>query len=116
MPSVSDRIMQSIKGQQLQFMGLPYEGPVPDLKNDDPDWKQPQYRRRVQVEILNLNDTVDMGRYREISQKVGDSLAVISYEERVFTDSVAKVLIRWFEPYYAAPTSEPVTGHPEGVE
>lgn len=87
--------------------GIPFRGPTPDLKEDDPDRKRPQLGARVDLRQLNLADPADMEAYKKIAQMVGNGYAQISFEERVYDESIKswRVLIRWMEHYYFVPPS-----------
>jgi len=87
--------------------GIPFRGPTPDLKEDDPDRKRPQLGAKVGLRQLNLADPEDMEAYRRIAQMVGNGCAQISFEERMYDESIKswRVLIRWMEHYYFIPPS-----------
>jgi len=83
--------------------GLPFRGPVPNLKDSDP--VQPEVANQVFVHVLNLTDKEDLKTYQKICQMVGNGYAQISFEEREY-DKEAKnwrVLIRWMLLYTHMP-------------
>ncbi len=85
--------------------GMPFRGPVPHLKEDDPEHRQPQEGSQLHVDVLDLSKPAQLARYAEIGQMVVNGFAIISYEDREY-DKVVKnwrVLIRWFELFAYVP-------------
>jgi len=85
--------------------GVPFRGPVPDLKSNDPDHKQPQISVQAHVEILSLEVEKDLQRYQEIMQIIGNGFGQLGAEERQY-DSVTKnwrVFVRWWELFSYVP-------------
>lgn len=110
MPAAQHSFMRDSTGD-LSFMGLPYRGNIPNLKNDDPDYKQPQYHFDVHIEQFSSLNEEDMKRWTEIMQKISDGLAFTSFEERQYDQDLKgwHILLRWCEPYFQEPDEEPVT-------
>jgi len=77
--------------------GIPFRGPVPDLKEGDP--KQPVQHQKVHIEILCLWIDKDMKRYNEICQVVANGFAMISKEDMRYDEKKKnwRVFIRWLE-------------------
>lgn len=102
--------MKNVNTEGLSYMGLPYHGAVLPFKKDDPHYQQPQYHTNVHVEQLETTNAEHMKKWTEISQKVSEGLAVISFEERQYDQALAgwRILIRWFEPHYDAPQERPL--------
>jgi hypothetical protein len=89
--------------------GLPFRGgTTPDLKESDPEHRQPQIGTKVGVKQLDLSIQTDLEYYQNILQMVANGTAQISFEERVYGDDIKswRVLIRWVEYYYFQPTSQ----------
>lgn len=88
--------------------GLPFRGTAPNLKESDPEHRQPQIGTKVGVKQLDLSITDDMKYYQQILQMVANGTAQISFEERVYGDDIKswRVLIRWVEYYYFQPTAQ----------
>lgn len=97
--------------------GRPFRGPVPHLKEDDPDYRQPKEAAKVHIDVLDLSIKLHQGKYQKISQMVANGFAVISFEERKY-DEVKKnwrVLVRWFEVFAYMPPAVAggqMHGHP----
>ena len=92
-------------GKGFQYEGLPYVGPPFPFKDDDPEEYRPELKHNACAAQFDLSNPEDMAQYRAVSQKVCDSLAVISYEEKIYDDAIKswRILMRWMEPYYAPP-------------
>ena len=77
--------------------GVPFRGPVPDLKEDDP--QQPVQQQKVHVEILELWDAKKLKRYRDICQVIANGFGLISKEEVQYDKDKKgwRVFIRWLE-------------------
>ena len=103
-------LMQNTETNELTFMGLPYRGDANlFLKKDDPQWRQPQMKYEMHVQIFNLADKADLEAYTDICQQVADSKALISFEKLEY-DKVQctwRVLLRWMGAYMQGPTQEP---------
>lgn len=99
---------------QTQFEGLPYRGDVRFFKKDDPAHQQPQYRTDVYIKQLRSDEPKELEEWCEILNKVASGQAYISFEEREYnaTRQAWDILIRWVEPYYEAPDSEPAKPKP----
>ena len=97
--------------------GRPFHGPVPHLKEDDPEHRQPKEAAKVHVDVLDLAIKGHRDRYREISQLVANGFAMISFEEREYDKAKKnwRVLVRWFELFAYVPPSVSrgsMYGHP----
>jgi len=79
--------------------GVPFRGPVPDLKNDDPDHRQPVVGQKAHVEILELWDEKQLQHYRDICQVVANGYGAISKEDMQYDTKKCnwRVFIRWLE-------------------
>jgi hypothetical protein len=71
---------------------------VPDYRNGDPRYAQPQPTKHVYVNILDLANENDLARYEMIWRNVGLGNVGISREEMewVEKDQSWKVMLRWF--------------------
>jgi len=89
-------------GNQPWYEDLPYYGPVLNLKDDDPEELRPVHKVAGHVEQFALNNEEHVARYTEICNLVCAQRAQISFEERVYDDSIKswRVLVRWMEMYY----------------
>ena len=87
------------------FQGLPFRGRVPNLKTDDPEYKQPQVASRIFVRVFDLSKPKDLEYYEKVSQLVGNGFAVISIEDKVFDEKLHnwRVLLRWMVQYSYVP-------------
>jgi hypothetical protein len=103
--------MQDKKTGEYSFLGLPYRGPALPFKNDDPTYQQPQYHFDVHIEQFASTSKEDAQRWTEVCQKVADGKAFISFEERQYDQVLQgwRILLRWCEPHFDAPTTEPVS-------
>lgn len=99
---------------QRTWMGLPYRGPVYDYKKDDPEHRKPQLKYDARVKQFNLNDDEHIKAYEKLAQALCSGRAVVSYEEKVYDQSINswRILVRWMEPYAQAPDlTEEIPGH-----
>lgn len=82
--------------------GMPFRGRnIPDIKENDPAKKRPQEAVKAHVDILVLNDTKQVERYKHILQVVANGFGIMGSEDRQY-DPEAKtwrVLVRWWEVY-----------------
>jgi len=85
------------------YEGVPFRGPIPNLKGSDPAHMQPQFGQKLHVEILELWKEPDLKRYREICQVVANEFGMISKEDMQYEKSKGgwRVFIRWMEFYTA---------------
>lgn len=90
-----------------EYEGLPYIGAPLPFKDDDSDELRPQLKSNACCAQFDLSNEEDMEQYRAVSQKVCDSLATISFEEKIYDKDIKswRVLIRWMEHYFAPPKS-----------
>ena len=93
------------RGSKMYYDGFPYRGKVLNLKEDDPDWKRPQIRHEFHLDIFDLNDKKERGKYEKILQKVADKNAMISHEDIKYDEESKawRVLLRWADVYYMPP-------------
>jgi len=84
------------------YMGLPFRGPPPTLKEDDPYYQQPVLASEVHIKVFDLTKPDDLTEYTAISQEVADSKAQVSYEKIEYDAELRgwRVLIRWFDQFY----------------
>ena len=94
------------------FDNIPFRGPVPTLKENDPDHLKPQVACKVHVQQFDMSNKEHMEEYSKMAQLVGNGFAQISFEERVYDAELKswRILIRWFEVY----TFDPQQGEPRG--
>src|ERR1035437_10041220 len=60
------------KGMLPGWDGLPFRGPVPNIKNEDSGRKQPETGTEVHVDILNLAKPDDLANYTKILQMISN--------------------------------------------
>jgi len=92
-------------GKGYEYGGLPYIGQPHPFKEDDADDLKPQLKSNACCAQFDLSNEEDMKQYRAVGQKVCDSLATISFEEKVYDNDIKswRVLMRWMEHYFAPP-------------
>lgn len=92
--------------------GLPFKGPVPDLKADDPQFKQPQVGTKLHVELLDLSKAKELKQYRDICQAISNGYAQLSKEDMRYDEAKKswRVFIRWIELF----TFDPSKGNSHG--
>lgn len=83
--------------------GIPFRGPVPDLKETDPQRKQPVMAQKVHIELLDLSDKKQLARYRTICQVVANGYGQISKEDMQYDPKKKnwRVFVRWLEIFTA---------------
>lgn len=94
------------------YEGVPFRGPIPNLKDTDPYHKQPQVSAKVHIEILDLTKPDHLERYEKVSQMVANGFAKMS-QERIEYDPDKKnwrVFVRWLELF----AYDPSKGHNHG--
>jgi hypothetical protein len=98
------------------YGGFPYRGPVPNLRHDDIDRRQPEVQTKVHIDILDLAKKPDMQRYRALCQMVANGFAQISKEDVRYDEKKKswRVFIRWLELYTTLPKGN-VYGNPGRV-
>jgi len=81
----------------------------PMLKDDDPDYMQPQPVADAHVKVFNLNKKEDVKEYADVWDKAAKGLVIISAEERHWSDEIQnfKVFLRWGEVYLEIPKHKP---------
>lgn len=102
-------MMRDKTNNDHKWQGLPFEGRIPTLKKNDPQYQQPQYKVRVHIDQFVLSLPEELTKYTEVIQKIADGVAFVSFEERVYDQEIQnwRVLIRWCDQYYAASDDEP---------
>ena len=87
------------------FLGIPFRGAVPNIKEDDPEYKQPQLGSTVHVRIFDLSKTADLEYYEKVWQSIANGFMVLSAEAREYDkDSKTwRVFLRWAVPYSYVP-------------
>lgn len=87
------------------FDGLPYKGDPMDIKNADPEGKQPVIKRDVRIRQFDTERESDLAEWQEVMQRVADGMAVVSFEEKHYVPETKswRILVRWFEEYYTNP-------------
>lgn len=87
--------------------GVPFRGPVPDLKSNDPEHKRPQVAVQAHVEILSMDNAEQMKRYQEIMQIIGNGFGQLGAEDRQYDKSIKnwRIFIRWWELFTHVPNT-----------
>ena len=77
---------------------LTHRSHVPDYRNSDPSYAQPQPTKHVYVNIFDLSNDEDLVRYEKIWRNVGLGNVGVSREEVQWVESSGnwKVMVRWF--------------------
>ena len=83
--------------------GLPFRGPIPDLKDTDPDVLRPQIAMKVHVDIFVLNNPKDLKYYKQVIQLIANGYAAMGTEDRVYDPDLKtwRILVRWYEQFAA---------------
>lgn len=91
------------------FNNVPFRGPVPALKENDPEHKQPQVGVQAHAAVLVTTNPEDMKRYEEIMQVIGNGYGQLGAEERQYDDSIKgwRIFIRWWALYSYVPKGRP---------
>ena len=102
----AESVLDGVRDDLNSFRGLPYRGKAEIIDKDN----QPVKKRETHIAQFALNSEEDMAKYSEIIQKVADGASQISFEERVYDDTIKswRVLIRWFDLVYEAPKKKKV--------
>jgi hypothetical protein len=116
--SLDPKLLDPTGGQMHQqpmlpgYDGVPYRGAIPNVKQLDPEHKQPQVGAKVHVEILDLSKDEDLKRYRDVCQMIANDFGKISQERIEFDDKKKNwlVFIRWLEMF----AYDPAKGHDHG--
>lgn len=87
--------------------GIPFRGPIPDLKEKDP--KQPEVGFQAFVRVFNLADKEDLAYYEKIYQLAYNGSAMITLEERKYDEQIQswRILVRWVSMYSYLPQDVP---------
>ena len=83
------------------FQGLPFRGKIPNLKEDDAEFRQPQSTSQLFIRVFDLSKKEDLAYYEKVCQLVANGFATVSVEEKVYDDSIHswRVLLRWMIDY-----------------
>jgi hypothetical protein len=101
-----DRVLPSgfkDKYGKLWYNGLPYKGPVLDIKESDPAAKLPVHRADIHIKEFWTDKPEDLKEWIDICQRKADGVIEISFEDKLY-DADRKawhILIRWLEYYYS---------------
>ncbi len=84
---------------------LPYEGPVLNLKNDDPDHMKPRLIASVTIDTFLMDNTEDIKRYKKHMEDVGRGWAQVSLEDVQWmpTKETWKIFLRLMHQKYIEP-------------
>jgi hypothetical protein len=63
------------------YKGFPYEGPVLNLKNDDPEHMKPRLVATVTVDTFLMDNKEDVKKYKAHMEDVGRGWAQVSLED-----------------------------------
>lgn len=87
--------------------GIPFRGPVPHLRESDPEYRQPQTGHQAKVEILDLAKPDDLTKYQDIIQMTVNGFAEIGLEDQRYDEATKnwRVLIRWYKLFSYMPKS-----------
>lgn len=80
---------------------VPFRGPVPLVRPDDP--QQPEEFHDGKVAVFDLSDRDQLVRYNEIVNQCARGTAVMCKEEVTFSEKSNNyvVFVRWMERFYA---------------
>lgn len=112
-PPLDTRLLgqQGVKQQSTLpgHQGLPFRGPVPFIKEDDNEEKQPKVGYEVRVDIFELKDDEDRKYYSQVWQLASSGFAIISSEEKVYDVDVKnwRIFLRWALTYTYMPDEVP---------
>ncbi len=84
-----------------EYNGKPFKGDAYLVSKDN----LPVQKQKVKIQIFSLDNEQDLKEYQDVCQKVGDGVAVISSEEKKYSEDIKswRVFLRWIEYYYVAP-------------
>ena len=84
---------------------FPFRGDIPDLREDDPEHKQPKIGYETHVTVYDLSNPEHLDHYEKVWQMAANSTVIISAEERTYDPDTKnwRVFLRWALAYaYAA--------------
>lgn len=81
------------------YDGVPFRGPIPNVKETDPEHMQPQIGSKVHIEVFDLSDSDQLKRYRDACQMIANGFGKMSQERIEFNPTKKNwlVFIRWLE-------------------
>jgi len=81
--------------------GLPFRGPIPDLRETDPDHMRPQVGYGAHVQLFVLSKPKDLAYYQQVIQLMANGFAVMGAEDRVYDKDIKswRILLRWYEQF-----------------
>jgi hypothetical protein len=93
--------------------GLPFKGPVPNLKEADGVDKQPQVGMKVHIEYLDLSKPKDQKKYQQVCQTIANGYGQLSKEDMRFDEKKKswRVFLRWVELFAFDPTKGNAHGY-----
>lgn len=91
---------------QMQFQGLPYEGPIFNRKEDDPEKAQPQLKYDAFAKVFDMSKAEDVKEYESIWTKSLSGEYLIGMEKTSFDKDMKTwlVFLRWVKKYYVHPS------------
>ena len=107
LPKIEDRLLspRGHEGTYPAWEGLPFRGKIPDLREDDPDYKQPQIGSEAHVTVYDLSNPEHLEHYQKVWQLIANGTAMLSAEERVYDPEIKnwRVFMRWADSFTFAP-------------
>lgn len=100
-PPLDTRLLGTQGGTKQSVLpghnGIPFRGPVPFIKEEDDEAKQPKVGYEVRVDIFELRDDEDRKYYSQVWQLASSGFAIISSEEKVYDEDVKnwRIFLRW---------------------
>ena len=81
--------------------GLPFRGPIPNLRETDPDHLRPQVGYEAHADILDLSIREDLQYYRDVFQVIAHGYAIMGAEDRQYDPEKKnwRVFLRWYEQF-----------------
>jgi len=92
---------------------IPVHGHVPMVKQGDPEWRKPQYRHVMHVQVFDLRKDPELQAYREILQRCADGIAhLVECQSASSEDNLTRI-VHWSEPELIGEGAQPtaVNGH-----
>ena len=85
--------------------GIPFRGVVPQLKNDDPEQKQPREGFHAYTNVFRLDKQEDLEAYTKIKQVIANGFGMMGSEERQYDDSIKswRIMICWWRVFSFVP-------------
>ena len=96
----------------LNFKGLPFRGRPYVVDQNNP----PIFSKEVHIRQFDLSEEEDLKEYERIFQNRADGLNEISFEEKVYDESIKswRVLLRWYDIFYSEPKKKKDVTNGEG--